>query len=174
MEDDLFKHKDMPRIHRKNSYASCLHDGDKIFIHFGNLGTACLTVDGVLVWKKTFNYSPVHGGGSSPVVLKSFNLQCRWGGKSFVVCSKQENGSIAWKSRSSDAKKNFLLYAIDHSANGCKSLALQVSGVFRMICEVEKFGSPSTQVDIRWFPDLFSLRGLSMLVVVTIIQRFMP
>lgn len=107
----LFKHKDMPRIHRKNSYASPtpFYDGDKIFIHFGNLGTACLTVDGVLVWKKTFNYSPVHGGGSSPVVFKNLLIFSADGAENpSLYALNKKNGSIAWKSkRSSDAKKNF-------------------------------------------------------------------
>ena len=63
-------HRESPQIHRKNSHASptpCF-DGKRIYVHFGNLGTACLSLNGEVLWKKRYDYSPVHGGGSSPVV----------------------------------------------------------------------------------------------------------
>ena len=66
----LFSYEEMPRIHRKNSYASPtpFFDGESIYVHFGNLGSARMTKSGEVLWKKVFDYSPVHGGGSSPII----------------------------------------------------------------------------------------------------------
>ena len=66
----LFSYPNIPRIHQKNSYASPtpFFDGESIFVHFGNLGTASLSPEGKVLWKKVFSYSPVHGSGSSPIV----------------------------------------------------------------------------------------------------------
>ena len=40
------------RIHRKNSHASPtpIIDRDRIYVHFGYQGTACLTLNGEVVW----------------------------------------------------------------------------------------------------------------------------
>src|SRR4030095_14279816 len=60
------------RIHTKNSQASAtpLVVGTRIYFHFGHLGTACLNLDGTVVWKNDgLNYPPVHGNGGSPVLV---------------------------------------------------------------------------------------------------------
>lgn len=50
----LFEYENQPRIHKKNSYASPtpFYDDGRIFVHFGNLGTGCIGVDGKVIWKK--------------------------------------------------------------------------------------------------------------------------
>ena len=72
----LFEYDNQPRIHKKNSYASPtpFYDDGHIFVHFGNLGTACLDVDGHLIWKKKLEYTPVHGSGASPVIVEDLLL----------------------------------------------------------------------------------------------------
>ena len=58
----LFEYENLPRIHKKNSFASPtpFYDEGRVFVHFGNLGTACLGLDGGLIWKQKLDYSPVH------------------------------------------------------------------------------------------------------------------
>ena len=46
------------------------------FVHFGNLGTACITVRGEIIWKTKLEYSPVHGSGASPVIYNNLLLLC--------------------------------------------------------------------------------------------------
>ena len=110
-KETLFSYPDMPRIHRKNSYASPtpFFDGESIFVHFGNLGTARLSPKGKIIWKKVFSYSPVHGSGSSPVVHGDLLLFSADGASDpSLYALNKKNGSIAWKKRrSSDTKKNF-------------------------------------------------------------------
>ena len=110
-KETLFSYPDMPRIHRKNSYASPtpFFDGESIFVHFGNLGTARLSPKGKIIWKKVFSYSPVHGSGSSPVVHGDLLLFSADGASDpSLYALNKKDGSIAWKKRrSSDTKKNF-------------------------------------------------------------------
>ena len=107
----LFSYADMPRIHRKNSYASPtpFFDGVSIFVHFGNLGTASLTPDGEIRWKKVFSYSPVHGSGSSPVVHDDLLLFSADGASDPAIYAiNKMDGTVRWKKkRSSNSKKNF-------------------------------------------------------------------
>src|SRR5579863_1717887 len=52
--------------HQKNSQASPtpIIAGDKLFAHFGHMGTACLALDGTVLWRQqNIRYSPVHGNG---------------------------------------------------------------------------------------------------------------
>src|SRR5678815_743109 len=50
---EVFRLKSVPRLNAKNSYASPtpILDGDRIYVHFGAFGTACLTQSGEVVWK---------------------------------------------------------------------------------------------------------------------------
>lgn len=69
----FFEPADAPRIHNKNSHASptpVVKDG-KIYVHYGHLGTACLDVDGKMLWKcSDYPYKPVHGNGGSPCIAQ--------------------------------------------------------------------------------------------------------
>ena len=107
----LFKYRESPQIHRKNSHASptpCF-DGKRIYVHFGNLGTACLSLNGEVLWKKRYDYSPVHGGGSSPVVHGELLIFSADGYSNPCLYALEKNtGEIRWKAnRDSQAKKNF-------------------------------------------------------------------
>ena len=104
----LFEYEGAPRIHKKNSHASPtpFFDGDRLFVHFGNLGTACLSSDGKVIWKKSFPYSPVHGSGSSPVVHGDLLLFSADGGKDPCLFALDKNtGEVRWKARRESAAK---------------------------------------------------------------------
>ena len=107
----LFSYEEMPRIHRKNSYASPtpFFDGESIYVHFGNLGSARMTKSGEVLWKKVFDYSPVHGGGSSPIIYGDLLLFSADGASDpSIYAINKHNAEIVWKKRrSSDTKKNF-------------------------------------------------------------------
>ena len=62
-----------PRIHKKNSHASPtpIVEGDRVYVHFGHMGTACLDLDGKVVWRQAeLVYPPLHGNGGTPVIFK--------------------------------------------------------------------------------------------------------
>ena len=91
-----------PKIHSKNGHASATAavEGDKVYVHFGHMGTACLNAkDGSKVWAtQELKYTPVHGNGGSPVVvgdLLAFSID----GPDLqaVVALDKATGKVAWK-----------------------------------------------------------------------------
>ncbi len=108
---NLFNYSNQPRIHKKNSYASPtpFYDGERIFIHYGNLGTACLELNGDIVWKAKLDYEPVHGSGASPVVFQNLLLLSADGAEDpSLYALNKKTGEIKWNAiRHSEAKKKF-------------------------------------------------------------------
>lgn len=106
-------HIDNPgRVHAKNSYSSPtpVIDGERVFIHFGNLGTACLSTGGEIVWKTRLRYNHVHGPGGSPVVFKDLLiLSCDGSDQQFVVALDQATGREQWRTArpANPARKKF-------------------------------------------------------------------
>jgi outer membrane protein assembly factor BamB len=98
--------------HMKNSMASptpIIH-GDRLFAHFGHLGTACLTLDGKIVWRQQqVKYSPVHGNGGSPVLVDSeLIFSCDGAQNPFVAALDARTGRLNWKTpRHTKAKRTF-------------------------------------------------------------------
>ncbi len=88
-------------IHSKNSHASAtpLTDGKHLFVHYGTLGTACLRLDGKIVWKtRKLKYSPRHGNGESPVLVDDMLVvSCDGADEQFVVALDRGTGKIRWK-----------------------------------------------------------------------------
>jgi outer membrane protein assembly factor BamB len=98
--------------HMKNSMASptpIIH-GDRLFAHFGHLGTACLSLDGRIVWRQQqVKYSPIHGNGGSPLLVDSeLIFSCDGRENPFVVALDAKTGRVNWKTpRHTAAKKTF-------------------------------------------------------------------
>jgi outer membrane protein assembly factor BamB len=87
-------------INPKNSHASPspIVEGDRVYVHFGALGTAALTTTGEIVWKTRFSYESQHGAGGSPVLLDDLLiLSCDGGDTAFVVALDKRTGKIRWK-----------------------------------------------------------------------------
>src|SRR5436190_6877456 len=60
-----------PRVHNKNSHASPtpICDGERLYVHFGHQGTACLDLEGKILWRnRDLRFQPVHGSGGSPIL----------------------------------------------------------------------------------------------------------
>lgn len=103
---------DAPRIHSKNSHASPtpIIEGDRIYLHFGHLGTACVTLDGETIWKnESLSYSPVHGNGGSPALADDLLIFSRDGKRTAVVTAlDKRTGKVVWETeRAVEASKKF-------------------------------------------------------------------
>jgi outer membrane protein assembly factor BamB len=89
------------QIHSKNSHASPtpITDGERVFVHFGAHGTACLTTEGTILWKtRAIKYEPQHGSGGSPVLVDGlFVFNCDGADAQFVVALDAATGKIRWK-----------------------------------------------------------------------------
>lgn len=88
-------------IHKKNSHASPtpIVDGQYVWVHFGAQGTACLTVEGNLVWKRNdIRYRMQHGNGGSPVIVDDvLFFSCDGSDKAFVIALHKMTGKTLWK-----------------------------------------------------------------------------
>ncbi len=100
---DLFKPtaEEMAAMHSKNSLASStpvIADGI-VYVHFGHMGTAALRLaDGDVVWKKQVSYKPMHGNGSSPIIVGDLlvvNADAEI--DPTIVAFHRKNGTIAWR-----------------------------------------------------------------------------
>jgi len=111
-DTEVFGGKQPTRIHNKNSHASptpLVADG-RVYVHFGHQGTACLDLDGKVLWRQTtLSYPPVHGSGGSPILAgNALIFSCDGGSDPFVVALDKGNGKVLWKTkRETTAKKTF-------------------------------------------------------------------
>ncbi|MFM8893320.1 MAG: PQQ-binding-like beta-propeller repeat protein, partial [Planctomycetia bacterium] len=99
-EKELFTQSGPVSIHPKNSHASPtpLVVGDRLVVHFGPHGTACTTLAGDLVWKRTLEYAPQHGNGGSPAVAGDVLVICCDGSdRQFVVGLDVASGEVRWQ-----------------------------------------------------------------------------
>jgi outer membrane protein assembly factor BamB len=108
---EMFKVDAPGKIHPKNSYASPtpIIDGDRVYVHFGPSGTACVTAKGQILWKQVLKYNPVHGSGSSPALVGDLLIiSCDGSESPFLVALDRKTGAQRWKSArepNSDQKK---------------------------------------------------------------------
>jgi outer membrane protein assembly factor BamB len=119
-----------PKIHTKNSHASPtpLVAGDRLYVHFGHQGTACLDLRGKVLWKNnSFKYQPVHGNGGSPILVAGrLIFTCDGADDPQVVAIHAQNGEEAWRfPRPVDHFKKFSF---------CTPTAIEVGGQTQVIC----------------------------------------
>jgi outer membrane protein assembly factor BamB len=101
-----------PAINGKNSHASPTPttDGERLYVHFGHMGTAALDLDGKVLWKRTGLYEkPQHGNGGSPIIVDGLLVfSCDGLDKQFVIALNTKDGKTAWQTpRNSSAAKMF-------------------------------------------------------------------
>lgn len=98
---ELFRLKSMGPLHSKNSPASPtpVLEGDRVYLHFGANGTACITRTGEVVWKTKLDYdNGQHGAGGSPVLYDDLLiLSCDGQTSQYVVALDKKTGKIRWK-----------------------------------------------------------------------------
>jgi outer membrane protein assembly factor BamB len=89
------------QMHSKNSPASPtpIVTDDRIFAHFGHLGTVALDLDGNIIWKQTsLPYAPMHGNGGSPALVDGLLIfGCDGLRDPFIVALDAKTGDVKWK-----------------------------------------------------------------------------
>lgn len=101
-----------PGIHQKNSHASPtpIVEGNSLYVHFGHEGTACLDLEGNILWRNTeLRYPPVHGNGGSPTLWRELLIfSCDGGEAPFVAALNKQTGELVWRhERGVPAEKTF-------------------------------------------------------------------
>jgi outer membrane protein assembly factor BamB len=101
LDKEVFRIRDKgPGIHAKNSFASptAIVRGDRVYVHYGFYGTACLNTAGEILWKQTLQYEPQHGPGGSPALFEDLLIfSCDGFDAQFVVALDAATGKIRWK-----------------------------------------------------------------------------
>ena len=118
-----------PKIHSKNSHASPtpIMAGDRLYLHFGHQGTACVKLDGEVVWSNDkLSYPPVHGNGGSPVLVGKALIFSQDGSEQGkVVALNADTGALLWETpRNAEATKKFSF---------CTPLVLERAGQSQVI-----------------------------------------
>jgi outer membrane protein assembly factor BamB len=89
-----------PVAHPKNGHASPtpVTDGERVYAHFGHMGTAALDLKGKVIWKIPGKYQkPVHGNGGSPVLVDGrLIFSCDALDKQSLVAIEAKTGDTAW------------------------------------------------------------------------------
>lgn len=98
---EVFRLKSPKLTNGKNSFASPtpIVEGDRIYLHFGAYGTACITQTGEIVWKTKLDYdNGQHGPGGSPVLYDDLLIvSCDGLEQQFVVALDKATGKVRWK-----------------------------------------------------------------------------
>lgn len=129
---EVFQHAadEKVEMHAKNSHASPtpIVEGDHLFVHFGPHGTACLKLDGSVVWKNSdLKYAPQHGNGGSPAIAGDKLIICCDGKDiQYVVGLDKASGRIIWRTeRDTDPSRGFSF---------CTPTIIDVGGQRQAIC----------------------------------------
>ncbi len=124
-------------IHANNSYASPtpVLDGDRVYVHFGAHGTACLARDGTVLWKtKELFYQHGHGPAASPVVWHDLLLiACDGTDVQFVAALDKQTGSIRWKQPRRHISAERLNGELQVPMAYCTPLVISVDGQDQLI-----------------------------------------
>jgi outer membrane protein assembly factor BamB len=97
---EVFQKAEPGSIHSKNSHASPtpLIEGDRVYVHYGRHGTACLTTAGEIVWKTELAYNHRHGPGGSPVIFGNLALiNCDGTDVQYTVALDKQTGKEVWR-----------------------------------------------------------------------------
>ncbi len=98
--------------HAKNGLASStpvLRDG-VVYVHFGHMGTAALKLkSGEVLWKQKLEYSPVHGGASSPILVgERMIISVDGASDPALMALDVKTGEVVWKTpRTEEVKQTF-------------------------------------------------------------------
>ena len=117
-------------MHKKNSPASptpVLHEG-RLYVHFGHFGTACLDLDGKILWRNNrLRYEPEHGNGGSPIIvgdLLVFSADART--DPALVALDRRTGEVAWRApRDLEVRQKFSF---------ATPLLIEVAGRPQIVC----------------------------------------
>jgi outer membrane protein assembly factor BamB len=157
-DGEIFKLEDPGSIHANNSHASPtpLIDGDRVYVHFGAHGTACLTTDGDIVWKTDeLKYAHGHGPAGSPVVWRDLLfINCDGTDVQYVVALDKATGEVRWQQKRAHISHQRISGELQVPMAYCTPLLLELDGRMQLVSlgsDAVVSYEPSTGEEIWWF-----------------------
>lgn len=143
---EVFRLRSAKLANSKNSFASPtpVVEGDRVYVHFGAFGTACLNQSGEIIWKTRFEYdNGQHGTGGSPVLYDDLLIvSCDGNDVQFVVAVDKLTGKVRWK-KSREGYQAYTTPLIVKLASGDQVIS---PGAFRAISYDPRNGKELWQV----------------------------
>ena len=87
-------------VHPTNSYASptAIVEDDRVYVHFGPHGTACLTTEGEIIWTKKLPHLQAYGPSSTPVLYQDLLIiPCHGTDVQYLAALDKKTGDQRWK-----------------------------------------------------------------------------
>lgn len=87
-------------VHPTNSYASptAIVEGDRVYVHFGPYGTACLSTRGEIIWTKKLPHVQAYGPSSTPVLYHDLLIvPCHGTDVRYLAALDKKTGDERWK-----------------------------------------------------------------------------
>jgi outer membrane protein assembly factor BamB len=155
---EVFQLENPGSVHTLNSHASPtpVIDGDRVYVHFGAHGTACLTTDGRVIWKtQELKYNHGHGPGGSPVVWRDLLIvQCDGTDVQYVVALDKHTGQIRWKRDRQHISEARRTGKSEVPMAYCTPLVIEVHGETQLIClgsDAVVAHNPEDGEELWWF-----------------------
>jgi outer membrane protein assembly factor BamB len=119
------------RLHPRNSHATPtpVIDGDRVYVHFGPYGTACLSTNGQVLWRASQDYTSEYGPSSSPIVVgESLIVHCDGSDVCYTVALDKYTGQVRWKKfrKGRNSESTPLLIEVDGKAQLISNVAGRV------------------------------------------------
>ena len=103
---EVFTLEGPPSLHTKNSSASPtpILEKDRVYVHFGDFGTAALDSRGKILWKsRRLRYVEQYGPGATPALADDLLLiSCDGTDTQFVAALDKNDGTVRWKTLRED------------------------------------------------------------------------
>jgi outer membrane protein assembly factor BamB len=101
--------------------------GERLYVHFGHMGTACLDLSGKPVWtNRDLSYKPVHGNGGSPIFHDGLLIFTADGASDpLVIALHADSGTVAWRYPRPEVSSNRFAFATP--------LAIEVNGETQIV-----------------------------------------
>ena len=143
---EVFHLKSPHQTNPKNSYASPtpVLEADRIYVHFGAYGTACINQSGEIIWQTHLEYdNGQHGPGSSPVLYDNLLIiSCDGQDLQFVVALDKLTGKVRWKK----TREGYQAYATPLVIKRPEGDLVVSPGAFRAIAYEPRTGKEIWQV----------------------------
>src|SRR6185503_1424987 len=143
---EVFRLKSQGNLNSKNSQASPtpVLEGDRVYLHFGAYGTACITQTGEIVWKTRLEYdNGEHGSGGSPILYENLLIvSCDGLEAQFVVALDKVTGKVRWK-KSREGYQAYTTPLVVKASNGDQVIS---PGAFRAVAYEPRTGKELWQV----------------------------